>query len=398
MAEGDLSPAGQAFQGQGGPYFVINGGTRVSLNPNQSAFGIGAYEVPAGNSGAASTGDKDRNKASIDPSAFPSIKGEGDLVKKMLARINQENALNGIVEGALTAGNISKSLLGAVKENAIASINKKIEGAMGKLNGAAESLVAQTKIPLSQRGIDTSALMGENDFKQTKRLFQDSSTGGKFFSDMRTMVSETRAREATSTNTFSLSAFKAKITKVSRNQYFILDIPFLHKDGTTSPLTKGKQGEAEALFTAPYLTALARTVTTPSISQGTTVVPYKGQEYKMADKTVFSDVNATFLCEENGILYQNLVEWMGLAYDVETSNWGFPDEYKQEITIIQLHAGDSGQTSATRLYGAYPTNVASLSFDQAGGQFLTFDVTFTFDYAKTMLSIADLERFESSKG
>ena len=159
---------------------------------------------------------------------------------------------------------------------------------------------------------------------------------------------------------FNLTTFRRQVHSVGRNQYFIVRIPQVGNED--------------------IVTAMARSTSLPAVTHGTTDIAYRGLNMKIDTQPEFSTWDVTFLCDEAHALRNVFLKWTELAYNVQTQqNLGHNDYKVDGISVSQL-AADKQITSTCVFMGAWPTGVAEIGFDQAGGDVENFSVTFTYDY------------------
>jgi hypothetical protein len=164
-----------------------------------------------------------------------------------------------------------------------------------------------------------------------------------------------------SDRSFTLSGFRSAISNFARNQYFEVDIPMVGLNSKT-------------------LTALARTTELPAITHQSIEVPYRGVQVKHLSTPTYADWTVTFLCDENHQLRHLFANWLALAYNTNNLQFKVGSAYKAEgVSVSQLNSLGT-PVSTVWFYGMFPINVGPASFDQAGGNFITFDVTFMYDF------------------
>jgi hypothetical protein len=159
---------------------------------------------------------------------------------------------------------------------------------------------------------------------------------------------------------FNLTTFRQQVHSVARNQYFIVRIPQVGKDD--------------------IITALARTTELPAVTHNTLAIPYRGLEMKIDDRPQFGEWSVNFLCDEAHALRNVFLKWMSKAYNIQNLRTEAHNTYKQDGLSVSQIASTGLNASTVTFIGAWPTNVGAVSFDQAGGGVVQFDVTFTYDY------------------
>jgi hypothetical protein len=173
---------------------------------------------------------------------------------------------------------------------------------------------------------------------------------------------------------WNLANFRKKIPQVSLNQYFEIEISGLD---VIKP-------DADSKTTGAFddvLNALVRTTEVPTKTLETENVAYYGADYKVNSKATYSDWNVTFM-ETTANIRNIFLNWTELAYNTKALQNNPHSTYKSnESKVFKLdHRGNSTKRTGVRFYGLWPTTVGPMSFDQAGGSLVTFDVSFTYDY------------------
>jgi hypothetical protein len=178
---------------------------------------------------------------------------------------------------------------------------------------------------------------------------------------------------------WNLARFRKQIKYVSLNQYFELEFGGLDALG----IDVGKRGEV----INDTFTALARSTELPSKTLETENVAYYGADFKINSKATYNDWSVTFM-ETSDNMRNFFLRWTDLAYNTQALQNNPHASYKVngiQVFKIDNLSKDSVLRTGVRFFGLWPTNVGSVSFDQAGGSLLTYDVTFTYDFFEPIL-------------
>ena len=116
-------------------------------------------------------------------------------------------------------------------------------------------------------------------------------------------------------------------------------------------------------------------------------LPFGNEVRKVAGRTTFANINATFHDYVDQETLQILVNWRKNVYDPDTGNVGLASSYKRMATITMM----GPETSFKRNYlvqGVWPSELdpGDLSYENAEKKLIT--VVFTFDKIKEVGAVA----------
>jgi len=132
----------------------------------------------------------------------------------------------------------------------------------------------------------------------------------------------------------------------------------------------GNMGEKIMLAVASF--------TAPNIQQEPITVPYGNSSVKFAGKPTFADTSIT--CNDFvGIdTERTLSEWQKKAYDYETGEIGYAEEYKKEAVLMEYDTKGKLQRSWT-IIGCWISSLNLGQFSQDGNQVRQIECTFVYD-------------------
>lgn len=161
-------------------------------------------------------------------------------------------------------------------------------------------------------------------------------------------------------NSYNLRTFRDVVKRIGRNQYFEVQIPSV--------------GDAHVV------TAMARSTTMPPRTQETIDVYYRGMPMKIDSRATFDTWTVNFMCDEGSTLRNVFLDWMNSAYSVsDLENYSHGVYKRDDVSFFQL-AADKAPMARVDFVGLFPTTVGQLDFTQDGGDYLKFDVTFSYDF------------------
>jgi hypothetical protein len=176
---------------------------------------------------------------------------------------------------------------------------------------------------------------------------------------------------------YNLANFRESIKHVGRSQYFKVILPSEWSGDSTG---------------GNVATALARSTSLPAVTHGTLEVPFRGLMMKIADRSEFAEWTVTYLCTEDHILRQNHIAWMHSAYIPSAQVNTRHEIYKTDEVIVYHLDSEHTPIYGYKFFGLFPSSVGEMSVTQEGGEFLTFDVTYTFDtFESGMGLVTDLK-------
>lgn len=145
----------------------------------------------------------------------------------------------------------------------------------------------------------------------------------------------------------------------------------------------------------------ASSVTVPSRAVTTGEVNQFGMLRRFATGQTNSSINMSFLVTKNNIHRDFFEKWVNLSASDMDNTVGFYDDYVTEMQIVKWEKGSNVVVSTTRqipgrgevrtkstvnqavgvykLYGVFPTNISTLTFDQEQTNLLQLDITFNFE-------------------
>ncbi|UNH61187.1 hypothetical protein SSZBM1_70 [Synechococcus phage S-SZBM1] len=149
------------------------------------------------------------------------------------------------------------------------------------------------------------------------------------------------------------------------------------------------------------LNYFASSVTTPSRAVTTGEVNQFGMMRRFATGQTNSQINMSFLVTKNQIHRDFFEKWVNLTASDMDNTVGFYDDYVTEMQIVKWEKGSNVVVSMAReipgrgevrtkatvnqatgvwkLYGIYPTNISTMTFDQEQTNLLQLDITFNFE-------------------
>jgi len=137
----------------------------------------------------------------------------------------------------------------------------------------------------------------------------------------------------------------------------------------------------------PNFEFFAQSIAHPGVDMSPTEVPFKrANVYFPGDKLTFPPVNITVLMDENMASYTELYSWFERLVeqplkDKRTINDSSNVPLIGDLTVIVL-SSHNNQNKKIKYYGAFPTNLSTVSLDTIAGDVtpITYTVDFRFDY------------------
>lgn len=136
-------------------------------------------------------------------------------------------------------------------------------------------------------------------------------------------------------------------------------------------------------FFGTELTCKATTI--PAMTLGVIEVPFKGRRIKVVGDRTFAEWSATFIADEEQVLYDQFHTWSNF---IRRNNYSFDASLGSKTltdydsTIVIRHHDDAGGTiNYSYLMQAFPTEISQvdLSYDQTD-VLSEFTVTFQYQY------------------
>lgn len=159
---------------------------------------------------------------------------------------------------------------------------------------------------------------------------------------------------------FNLNQFRSTVKSVARSQYFTVDIP--------------RVGDLNVV------TALARSTSLPAITRTAQDVAFRGLNMRITGVPEFPEWTVSYLCTEDHSARQAHIEWQELQYDTPSLTTNVHANYKDdEVKVFHLN-GRHQDVFSYRFFGMFPTQVGEMQVAQEGGDLMTFDVTYSYDY------------------
>jgi hypothetical protein len=139
----------------------------------------------------------------------------------------------------------------------------------------------------------------------------------------------------------------------------------------------------------------AKSTTLPDISVEEVSSYFMGQQFRMSSVRRYSDWMVTLYIDKATNMYKALYSWNRLCHSSE-SRYGMPKEYMVGYKtnpgrqVVQLYGSEKldkfdygeGNKPVMTYYlnYAWPRTIANVALDYESNQFLTMDVTFSFQY------------------
>lgn len=121
----------------------------------------------------------------------------------------------------------------------------------------------------------------------------------------------------------------------------------------------------------------------PSSELGTIEIPYHGRKLKIPGQRTFAEWTITIMEDSNMTVRKAIEAWINSIDNAETGKLGIGSAIFSDIKVTLLNTQGGAAMSYT-LYGAYPSNMASveLSYDEQTAP-LEYQVTFNYSYHTT---------------
>jgi|DEB0MinimDraft_6_1074348.scaffolds.fasta_scaffold37470_2 hypothetical protein len=137
----------------------------------------------------------------------------------------------------------------------------------------------------------------------------------------------------------------------------------------------------------PNFEFFAQSVAHPGVDINPAQVPFRRADvFFPGDKLTFPPVNFTVLMDENMASYSELYNWLERMVekpikDKRTLNDSTNIPIMGDLTVIVL-SSHNNQNKQIKYYGAFPTNLSTVSLETTAGDTpaITFTVDFRFDY------------------
>jgi hypothetical protein len=175
----------------------------------------------------------------------------------------------------------------------------------------------------------------------------------------------------------------------------ILPLPAVFSDNTQNG-TVNKQIRNRAVNTVRNINYYASNVTVPSRAITTGEVNNFGMMRRFVTGQTNSEITISFLVTKDMQHRQFFEQWMNAAASDSDNTVGFYDNYVTDMMIIKWEHGANfkikpkgypkstglhpSQASAVwKMYGAFPTNISTMSFDNEQTSLLQMDIQFYFE-------------------
>lgn len=121
----------------------------------------------------------------------------------------------------------------------------------------------------------------------------------------------------------------------------------------------------------PYTSFLVTSVSLPSVSGGSSPAAFRGVKLPVdMDTLEYEPLNIRLMVDENLYAYREMFDWM-------VGNRSADIAEHQDISLVVL-SSHNNETNVVTFHNARPTNVAGVQFENIGGEYLAFDVTFEY--------------------
>jgi hypothetical protein len=125
---------------------------------------------------------------------------------------------------------------------------------------------------------------------------------------------------------------------------------------------------------------ICKKVTRPGVTFGEVVIDHINTKRKLQGKADWNDVTMTLWDPIVPSGAQHVMEWVRKGYESATGAAGYPDFYKEDVTIEVLGpAGDIRERWV--LKGAFPLTTEMGELDWSNDQPVEISVTLKYDYA-----------------
>jgi hypothetical protein len=139
----------------------------------------------------------------------------------------------------------------------------------------------------------------------------------------------------------------------------------------------------------PNFEFFAQSVAHPGVDINPAQVPFRRADVHFpGDKLTFPPVNFTVIMDENMGSYTELYEWIERMVEVPLKDKRTLNDTTNipligDVTVMVL-TSHNNQNKQIKYYGAFPTNLSTISLDAAAGDVppITYTVDFRFDYWK----------------
>jgi len=125
---------------------------------------------------------------------------------------------------------------------------------------------------------------------------------------------------------------------------------------------------------------ICKKVTRPGVTFGEVVIDHINTKRKLQGKADWNDVTMTLWDPIVPSGAQHVMEWVRKGYESATGAAGYPDFYKEDVTIEVLGpAGDIRERWV--LKGAFPLSTEMGELDWSNDQPIEISLTLKYDYA-----------------
>lgn len=144
-------------------------------------------------------------------------------------------------------------------------------------------------------------------------------------------------------------------------------------------------GSGDAARSAQFLCHAAQL---PASNIGDIPVPYRGREVHIAGERTFEPWTVSIYNDTDFTIRDRLEAWIeGIQNSRYTEGKMNPTDYQTQMQVKQLDRNGT-EIKQYQFINAYPTSIGAIELSYDGGNAIeSFDVTFTFDYWTTNITV-----------
>lgn len=129
---------------------------------------------------------------------------------------------------------------------------------------------------------------------------------------------------------------------------------------------------------------LVSSTTMPPLTVDPLEVNWQGQVIKYGTTHTWDDWTVTFKVDSNADIHKRFVEWSNRIHNPETGV-NFPPASYMANQRVQMIDGTGSPIREFKLMLAWPQSVGEITLDYSAKETATFDVTFSYQYAISIL-------------
>lgn len=130
------------------------------------------------------------------------------------------------------------------------------------------------------------------------------------------------------------------------------------------------------------LACFAKSTTLPDTVLEETSTYFMGQQYKIPSARRFTDWLVTLYIDKDSAILNSFYEWSRLFHTIDNTYATDPKDFMKDQTIVLLDPNTTEQSYTIQyiLRYAWPKSVANVALDYQNNEFLTVDITFSYQW------------------